>query len=933
MKKRLPIIFALLLSILTLLGSVSSAWAEDIKHELTIGISASPGYAWPDASGTITGSDVEYAYRIAQYANLNVKILLIKEGEDYFGFLDSGKVDILFDAMKTPERQAKYLYADREIGNTPLVVAVRKDDTRFEYGRPEQLKGRTFGAFPEANVGEMFKAWCLEQHINANVRYFSSMEELNKAIDAGDVAGAIFGTDTTEGFRTIQLFTPQSYYTIFRKTDVELRDKVNTAMTNILAEDPLYPDKLQQKYASPKQYEMTVLTRREKNYINENPLVSVAVVKRDEPYFYTDSDGNPRGIVPDFYAKIAEQTTLKFKFVLYENHTEAVRAVANGETDVLGMYSDGLINAHNMGLRLTRAYATVNMVSLTHTNAINNAVQTVAIKHRTRNTLSDALVNDKRLQLVTYATGTDCFEALKDNKVNSMICGQPTATFVINQNSTGSYSVMPVSRLTVDLCGAVRYDNAMLCSILNKAIRSSSNYFDGIVANNTAPRNNIATLMARIPPFFIAIFTIIMFCLVAGLGFALYTLNKRQKEKTAIMAEKANTEKQRIRLEAIEKSAEEKNKFFSDISHDMRTPLNAIIGFAALAEKEITSTQARDYLKKIHSSGELLLDLINDTLTISKLSSGKLAIRLEPVAPDEIFNSVVIPIKEAASKKHLEFITENNIKDCPTLLADKLNLEKIILNLLTNAVKYTPDGGRVRFTMNITDKDAKTVNMQLIIRDSGIGISKSFLPHIYDPFAQEQRPGYEGSGTGLGLAIVKQLTDLMGGTINVISVKNEGTTFTIDIPLTKGTVAPVKAVMENIRQTDEVWQKHEGKKILLCEDNPLNREIASALLVNKGLVVIAAENGQVGVNLFGGSAEGEVAAILMDLRMPSMDGLEATKTIRSSSRADAKTVPIIAMTADVFAEDIQKCLDAGMNDHIAKPINPEKLYEALLKVL
>jgi ABC-type amino acid transport substrate-binding protein len=151
--------------------------------------------------------------------------------------------------MKTPEREAKYLYADREIGSTPLVVAVRKDDTRFEYGRPQQLKGRTFGAFPEANAGEMFKAWCLEQHINANVRYFTSMEELNKAIDAGDVAGAIFGTDTTEGFRTIQLFSPQSYYAIFRKDDVELRDKVNTAMTNILAEDPLYPDKLQQKYA------------------------------------------------------------------------------------------------------------------------------------------------------------------------------------------------------------------------------------------------------------------------------------------------------------------------------------------------------------------------------------------------------------------------------------------------------------------------------------------------------------------------------------------------------------------------------------------------------------------------------------------------------------------------------------------------------------
>ena len=416
-----------------------------------------------------------------------------------------------------------------------------------------------------------------------------------------------------------------------------------------------------------------------------------------------------------------------------------------------------------------------------------------------------------------------------------------------------------------------------------------------------------------------------MLVLVAGLILALISLSRRSREKAAILAARAENEQEKIKLEAIAKNAEEKNQFFSNISHDMRTPLNAIIGFSSLASKENVSGVARDYLSKIQSSGELLLELINDTLNLSKLNSGKLKLRLEPVACADIFNSVVIPIREAAETKNIEF-TATKSEVLPYILADRLNLQKVILNLLTNAVKYTPSGGHVSLSIGCDRETDGKYKGFIVVKDDGIGISPEFLPHIYEPFAQEQSTGYEGTGTGLGLAIVKQLVDLMGGTITVDTVKGKGTTFTIKLPIQEA-ATPAETAAIPLQRAG--MAKLAGKKILLCEDNALNREIAGAILKKQGMVVTYAENGQKGVDIFKASAAGEYVAIFMDLRMPVLDGFGATSAIRGLPREDALKVPIIAMTADVFAETVEKCLTSGMNAHLSKPVDPDKMYQVL----
>jgi CheY-like chemotaxis protein len=264
------------------------------------------------------------------------------------------------------------------------------------------------------------------------------------------------------------------------------------------------------------------------------------------------------------------------------------------------------------------------------------------------------------------------------------------------------------------------------------------------------------------------------------------------------------------------------------------------------------------------------------------------------------------------------------------VLADKLNLQKVLLNLVTNAIKYTPAGGHIKINFWEETATDGSIDDLFSVEDDGIGISPKFQSHVFEPFSQENRHGYESSGTGLGLSIVKHLVTLMGGEIDLKSELNNGSTFTVRMHLANAP-APTGTTPQTKSTPTSDMHSLAGKEILLCEDNALNTEIACILLRSKGLVVTTAVNGRLGLEAFKASAPHKFAAILMDLRMPELDGFGAAKAIRALNRADAKTVPIIAMTADTFPEDIKKCIDVGMNDHLSKPINPRVLFTTLLK--
>jgi CheY-like chemotaxis protein/two-component sensor histidine kinase len=368
------------------------------------------------------------------------------------------------------------------------------------------------------------------------------------------------------------------------------------------------------------------------------------------------------------------------------------------------------------------------------------------------------------------------------------------------------------------------------------------------------------------------------------------------------------------------------------MSHDIRTPLNGIIGMSYIASGETNPPRTADCLAKIDTSSKFLLGLVNDVLDMAKAESGSVELHPEPYRAEDFSNYIDAVIRPLCREKKQTLCVDVGRADGVVPLMDVLRVNQIFFNLLSNAVKYTPEGG----TISCVVRDRRGPNGKLAltakVSDTGIGISEAFQEVLFDPFTQEQRDdASERRGTGLGLAIVKRLLDSMGGSISVKSRVGEGTTFTL---LAEFDCVPDEGAASGTAPGGEDDAAVlAGRRVLLCEDHPLNQEIARALLSARGVSVETAENGRQGVELFRKSPVGYFDAVLMDIRMPVMDGYAAAKNIRSLRRADAGSVPIIAMTADAFADDVRKCFAAGMNGHIAKPVDPSRLYAVLSDVL
>jgi PAS domain S-box-containing protein len=403
------------------------------------------------------------------------------------------------------------------------------------------------------------------------------------------------------------------------------------------------------------------------------------------------------------------------------------------------------------------------------------------------------------------------------------------------------------------------------------------------------------------------------------------TLQHRQKE----LMERLDTEKA-LRYEA-DQANESKSNFLANVSHDMRTPLNAILGYDRLAQETDSKEQKDDYLNKIGQAGSTLLSLINDTLDLQKIETGTTTLHTAPVSCKAIVDGILTAVKPMMDAKGIHFRFDNSKAVMAVINIDSMHVQEIFINLLSNATKFTPRGGNVLFAVECEKETPDTVYDKLTVKDDGCGISEDFLPKIFDPFTQERNQNNANiGGSGLGLSIVKRLVDLMGGSIEVESRIGVGTTFTVrlKLPKAKEMPSPENTVPSALKPTEIA-----GKKILLCEDNEMNREIAKAILAKKGIEADCAADGREGTEMFEKSKGGEYAAILMDIRMPVMDGYEATKAIRASSHPDSRTVPILAMTADAYSGDISRAQEAGMDAHLSKPIDVDKLMSELERLI
>lgn len=420
----------------------------------------------------------------------------------------------------------------------------------------------------------------------------------------------------------------------------------------------------------------------------------------------------------------------------------------------------------------------------------------------------------------------------------------------------------------------------------------------------------------------------------------LLAINDPANEQQYIVAVEDQTKERETRsrldtaLQAAEKASKAKSEFLSSMSHDIRTPMNAIMGMTDLALlQEDCPERIHDLLEKISSSSRHLLSLINDILDMSRIESGKLNLTIQPLFIQEEIQRVYNIIHGQAEERHQTFTVDLSGVAHERVYGDALRVNQILINILGNSVKFTPEGGFIRWTITELADKPGWVRVRHVITDSGVGIDPQFLPHLFEAFEQENRNGSTLSGSGLGMAITKNLVDLMGGTIQVESTLGQGTTFTVELSFQINEDAAGGLEISGAESCALGRALPQDARILLVDDNALNREIALEMLSVYGLTVETAENGELAVQKFAEHEAGYYQAILMDIQMPVLDGYAATQRIRGLAREDSRQIPIIAMTADAFAEDIQRAKEAGMDAHVAKPVDFEQLYLLLQKLI
>ena len=549
-------------------------------------------------------------------------------------------------------------------------------------------------------------------------------------------------------------------------------------------------------------------------------------------------------------------------------------------------------------------------------------------------------------------------EALKKYYTTESYGGN-AATYIIKENGTLAYydaqnDLFGVKNIFKALANA-EYVQERSFEEIKEQLNSK-----GLVATNimidqieyyyclTTLSSSDMTLMLLIPAEYVAASTmnimnstirvviIIMMLMVVLIVLALISIIKVQRSSQLVKIEQKNNEElNKLRLVAeeamiaAESASKAKSTFLSNMSHDIRTPMNAIIGFTNIGLKQNPTPELKNCLEKISNSSEHLLTLINDVLDISRIESGKIKYTPLPIDIREVTDTVLNIMHGFLSNRNINFRTRRTRIETPYVIADAVRIREVLVNILGNAVKFTDDGGSIIFEMNYYPwEDDKHIVVCYRISDTGVGMSEEFVEHIFDEFSQEENSARtQYKGTGLGMAITKRYVDLMGGTISVESKKNEGSTFTIEIPFELTDESEVRKQGIPASKADLT-----GVKILMAEDNELNAEIAMVQLEEAGIQVTRASDGKEVVKIFAENPPGTFDIILMDVMMPEMNGYEATKAIRSmNNRHDDSNIPIIAMTANAFAEDVQASLDAGMNGHIAKPINIDELIKAIAR--
>lgn len=865
-------------------GERLSGWGYDYLQTLSY---YTPGWQYEYVSGTFT---------------------------ELMDMLEAGEIDLMPNISYSEERAQKLLFSSNPEGAERYYIYAKPDRDDLAKGDPQALQGLTIGYNPGAMQTFVGQQWLANEGITCTYKEISTGGALFEALADGEVDAVIMNDTISSPDASPMFYVGSSdYYFAVPKSRPDLMNDINAAMTAIARVNPRYNDEVKANYSAQNSGSSS-LTGPERSWLKANDnTITIGYLENKLPYCTQNDDGEMDGSLASLATTLHDKFGITVATVAFSNNEQMTKALSKGTIDVaLPLFRDYWL-AEQAGVILSNPMGTVSLTAIHSSSNLNSDLKNIACT-------ADAIVNRLELEslfpdakVTEYPNGNEAREALNKGEASCIIVPSTRLKTIRDTYDIEDFQTQELTD-TAQLSCLISRGKPVLLGIINKGIVNAGESLSASSYSPTsysAQESNAFRLLYRNR---IVIAAVVICILLTGIVILVWSLQRAQKERQK--ADAANAAK---------------TAFLTRMSHDIRTPLNGILGLIEIEElKEGDIKVARESRAKARVAANHLLSLINDILEMGKIEDRKLTLEHAPFNLKELCDNTLVLCKLRASSNGIT-MQDNSLPYAtgPYMIGSPTHIRQIMINLLDNSIKYNKHGGSVTFSSKTKPLDNGRALFCFSVSDTGIGMTPKFLKHIYEPFAQEgddARSKFQG--TGMGMPIVKSLIELMGGTIEVTSELHVGTSFYVEIPLDIDENPQARA--NTVESAPDCSLA--DMNVLLAEDNELNAEIAQTLLESEGVVVTRAANGNEVVDLYLSHPAGSFDAILMDIMMPDMDGYEATRAIRLSEKVDAADIPIIALTANAFAEDAKAAHDAGMNAHLSKPLDFNKLKNILARI-
>ena len=880
-----------------------------------------------------SGYSYEYLQKLASYTGWKYEYVY-GEWDELFEKLKDGEIDLMAGVAYSEDRVDQIGYPDSEMLNETFYIYKDTDDSSMQCGDIASYSGKKIGTLKgDQRMTAALEQWKARHRADIEIEYYSDFTECARVFNEQQIDGFVSADNVVSsysGITPVEKIGKQLFYLCTAKEREDLLSELNMAMSIMNERDAVEVDELRNKYYT----ETTVsvfLSQQEQQWMKEHAQITVGYLADYLPYCDKAEDGSATGlvsdIVPDLFDALSGDYDPEIIYRCFDDQQEMLDCLKNGEVDFVMPVSDGKWYAEQEEFVQSSAVVAFPIALVYREPYDNEVTSRIAVNQNNLRQYWYTLANYPDAEIVMYDGIEACIDAVNSGEADSTLLSALRVSQLLNGEKKLNIITLSDSE---KLCFGVAAGNKALLQILNHGLsilgesyglNHTYRYLDTVVTYT------LTDVIQDHVWLFIGLLTVLLILIVT------YFIHREQEQKKAAQHELKQKELLEKALCAAKQASVAKKVFLQNMSHDIRTPMNAVLGFTNLAIQAGGDTEkTQDYLSKIKISGNHLLGIVNEVLEISRIESGQTKLDESVWSIADIVKETDIIIRDQALAKKQEFSIDIWQVQDMYIYCDKLRVKEILVNLLGNAVKYTQTGGSI--SLRIIQKPCEKENFgnyEIHVKDNGCGMSEEFLQKIFEPFERQANSTISGiQGTGLGMTIIKGFVDAMGGTIDIKSEENKGTEIIVRL-CQRIAEAPEKSEeQKTISCSPELFA---GKRVLLVEDNSMNREIATAILEEAGFKVDTAENGAIAVEKVTYYPEGFYDVILIDIQMPVMDGYTATRKIRSLENKAIAKIPIIAVSANAFDEDRQTSLEAGMNGHLAKPIVVDELLEVLGGIL